>query len=321
MNRLPTLRTLTTDISGWGYYLCTNKEVRPGKNGEFLSLTLQDATGRITARVFDDVDHLKHEFEAGEFVKVQGRSNTYNGRMQMIVDRIRRITVDQDRASGFKEEDCVPSSPRSLDEMWADLETTVSRVTNPFVRALLERIIRDNESKLRIWPAAQTVHHAYRGGFLEHVLQISKVATLLAQIYNADADIVVAGALLHDIGKLQELNYENATAYSREGYMLGHISIGMITVRDASRTIPDFPQALLTQIEHIVLSHHGSLEYGSPVKPMTVEAFILSMADDLDAKVHQVRSAIAEDMGDGEFTGYHQRFGHVIYKGASRIEE
>ncbi len=315
MNRFPSLRKLTADVTGWGFYLCTAKELRPGKNGEFLSLMLQDATGRIAGRVFDDVEHQKHEFEAGEFVKVQGRTSTYNGRLQLVVDRIRRVMPDQDRATGFKEEDCVQSSPRPAEQMWAELEATVSRIGNPFVRALVEKIVGDNEAKLRIWPAAQTVHHAYRGGFLEHVLQIARVATTLADVYRADVDIVVAGAILHDIGKLQELNYDNATAYSREGYMLGHISIGMVMVRDASRAIADFPQALLTQIEHIVLSHHGSMEYGSPVEPMTVEAFILSMADDLDAKIHQVRSAVADDIGDGEFTGFHQRFGHVLYKG------
>ena len=315
MNQFPSLRKLAADVTGWGFYLCTNKELRPGRNGEFLSLMLQDATGRIAGRVFDDVEHLKQEFDAGEFVKVQGRTSTYNGRMQLVVDRIRRVMPEQDRAAGFKEEECVPSAPRPIEEMWAELEAAILGLGNPFVRALVERIVGENEAQLRIWPAAQTVHHAYRGGFLEHILQIARVASMLAQAYRADADIVLAGAVLHDIGKLQELNYDNATAYSREGYMLGHISLGMVMVRDAARAIPEFPQPLLTEIEHIVLSHHGSMEYGSPVEPMTVEAFILSMADDLDAKIHQVRSAVADDLGDGEFTGFHQRFGHVLYKG------
>jgi len=315
MNQFPSLRKLAADVTGWGFYLCTNKELRPGRNGEFLSLMLQDATGRIPGRVFDDVEHVKHEFDAGEFVKVQGRTSTYNGRMQLVVDRIRRVMPDQDRAAGFKEEECVPSAPRPIEEMWAELEARILGVGNPFVRALVEQVVRENEAKMRVWPAAQTVHHAYRGGFLEHILQIARVALMLAEAYRADADIVLAGAVLHDIGKLQELNYDNATAYSREGNMLGHIPLGMVMVRDAARAIPEFPQPLLTQIEHIVLSHHGSMEYGSPVEPMTVEAFILSMADDLDAKIHQMRSAVADDLGDGEFTTFHQRFGRVLYKG------
>jgi 3'-5' exoribonuclease len=141
------------------------------------------------------------------------------------------------------------------------------------------------------------------------------VATALADAYQANRDVVIAGALLHDIGKLQELTYETATSYSREGNLLGHISLGLIMVRDASRAIPDFPPELLAQIEHIVLSHHGSMDFGSPVEPMTVEAFILSMADDLDAKINQVRQAITDDTGEGEFTAYHPRIGRVLYKG------
>jgi 3'-5' exoribonuclease len=315
VNHLPSIRKLTADMSGWMFCLCTAKELRAGKAGDFLSLTLQDATGRISARVFDDVHNLKGEFEAGEFVKLQGRTNLFNGRLQFVVERIRRVHPDHDRATGFREEDLVPSAARSLDEMWAELQTVVTGVANPFLRALLERVVGEHEAQLRIWPAAQLVHHAYRGGFLEHILQIARVATMLADAYQANRDVVIAGALLHDIGKLQELTYETATSYSREGNLLGHISLGLIMVRDASRVIPDFPPELLTRIEHIVLSHHGSMEFGSPVEPMTVEAFILSMADDLDAKVNQVRLAISEDTGEGEFTAYHSRLGRALYKG------
>jgi 3'-5' exoribonuclease len=315
MNRLPPIRKLTADMSGWMFGLCTAKELRAGKSGDFLSLTLQDATGRIAARVFDDVQNLKGEFDAGEFVKLQGRTNLFNGRIQFVVERIRRVHPDQDRAAGFREEDLVASAARPLDEMWAELQTVVSGVGDPFVRALLERVVAEQEARLRVWPAAQVVHHAYRGGFLEHVLQIARVAAMLADAYQANRDIVIAGALLHDIGKLQELTYETATSYSREGNLLGHISLGLILVRDASRTIPDFPPELLTRIEHIVLSHHGSMGFGSPVEPMTVEAFILSMADDLDAKVNQVKQAISEETGESEFTAYHSRLGRVLYKG------
>jgi 3'-5' exoribonuclease len=315
MTHLPVLRKLTPELSGWAYYLCSSKEIRPGRNGDFISLTLQDATGRIAGRVFDDVDRARQEFEAGEFVKVQGRTSTYQGKLQIVVERIRRIS-EQDRASGFREEDCVASAPRSADEMWADLEALLRTIANPYVRELCERIACQHEAKLRIWPAAQTVHHAYRGGFLEHVLQVAHVAAWLAETYGADGNVVVAGAVLHDIGKLQELAYETATSYSREGYLIGHIPLGLVMVREAAREIPDFPAALLAEIEHIIVSHHGSREFGSPVEPMTVEAFILSMADDLDAKIHQVRAAVADDLGDGEFTTYHQRFGHVLYKGA-----
>jgi 3'-5' exoribonuclease len=316
MMRLPSISSLTPDLNGWSFYLCTQKELRTGRGGEFLSLTLQDATGRLQARVFDDVARMKEEFDAGEFVKAQGRTSLYNGRLQMVVERIRRVHREQDRESGFREEECVPSAPRDLDEMWAELQALVGRIGNTHVRALVERVVAEQEAKLRVWPAAQVVHHAYRGGFLEHILQIARVSGMLADAYGANRDVVLAGAILHDIGKLEELKYDQATSYSRDGNLLGHISLGWALVRDAARAIPGFPDGLLTEIAHLVLSHHGALELGSPVEPMTVEAFILAMADDLDAKIHQVRSAIAEDQGEGEFTNYQQRLGRVLYKGA-----
>lgn len=308
---------MAPDAVGWGFYFCATKEVRQGRGGEFLSLTLKDVSGAVQARVFDNVTTLKAEFEAGEFVKIQGRASLYNDRLQLVVERIRRVLPDQDRKDGFREEDCVPASPRPLDEMWHELTGLVAGVASPFVRALLERITAEHEARLRIWPAAQTIHHAYRGGFLEHVLQIARVSLHLADLYGADRDIVLAGALLHDVGKLQELEYDGTTVYSRDGRMLGHIAMGLVLVRDAARQVPDFPPVLLTQIEHIVLSHHGAMELGSPVEPMTVEAFILSAVDDLDAKVHQIRAALAEDVGKAEFTAYQPRFERVFFKGSS----
>jgi 3'-5' exoribonuclease len=312
---LPPIRHLTPDSAGVGFFVCTQKDVRPGRNGEFLSLMLQDATGRIVARVFDDVDRLKGEFETGEFVKVRARANVYNDRLQLIVENIRRVHPEQDRSEGFREEDCVIASARPVDEMWAELQGRIAGVTNPFVKQLLETIVAANEAKLRIWPAAQTLHHAYRAGFLEHVLSMANVGEKVASAYGANADLLLAGAILHDIGKLQELDYEMATSYSREGRLVGHIMLGSAVVRDAALAIEGFPPLLLSEIEHLILSHHGCLEYGSPVVPLTVEAFILSFIDDLDAKINMVRQAIRDDTGDGEFTAYHTRLERVFWKG------
>jgi len=289
-----------------------------GRGGEFVAAILQDATGELVARVLDNVDRLKDEFEAGEFVKAQGRLVAFNGRSQFQIDSIRRVMLapdSPDRRDGFREELLVPTAPRPLGEMWAELQQLVASLANPHLRALMQTIVATNEEKLKVWPAARAVHHAYRGGFLEHVLKVADVGRQLAMQYDADADLVVAGALLHDIGKLLELEYDTTTSYTRDGNLIGHITLGTMQVADAIRTIPDFPDALRSALIHLIVSHHGERDHGSPVEPMTVEAYILAAADRLDATVSQVRHALRQNDGTDEFTSYQSRLGRSFWKG------
>ncbi len=313
--RLPLVRAFTPELNGWSYFLCTQKDLRQGRGGDlYLSLTLQDRTGFVRARIFNEVARLKDEFDSGEFVKVQGRTDLFNGRVQLLVEKIRRVNPAQDALQGFREEDCIVSASRPVDEMWAELQELIQHVRDPHIRELLERITTAHAEKLRIWPAALTVHHAYRSGFLEHILSVARSVLVLGAAYGANQDLLTAGALLHDIGKLEELEYEHATRYSREGNLVGHVTLGAMMVRGVIQSIPDFPDVLGTQIEHLIVSHHGHKEFGAPVEPMTVEAMILSAADDLDAKINQVKQAIAED-AEGEFTPYHTRLGRVLWRG------
>lgn len=317
MSRLPRLDSLARDSAGWGFFLCTARELRAGRSGaEFLILTLQDATAQVTAKVFDEVARFAAQFEAGEFVRVEGKGSLYNGQIQLVLSSIRRVHPEQDRREGFREEDCVLSAPRPIDEMWTELTARVAAVEDPHVRVLLTRVLTDHEAQLREWPAAQSVHHAYRGGLLEHLTKMAETGILLARAYGASADLVLAGVVLHDIGKLQELASEaGMAAYTREGNLVGHIALGAILVRDVAAGMSAFPEEIRTHLEHLVLSHHGSREYGSPVEPKTIEAFILASVDELDARINQVRRAVREDTGDGEFTGWHKRLGRVLYKG------
>jgi 3'-5' exoribonuclease len=316
MNRLPRVSEMTPDASGWGYFLCTEREVRAKKNGEMLIFTLQDASGQITAKVLEDAERFKHEFEPGEFVRAEGRVTVYNGQQQLVVSTIRRVHLAQDRQHGFREDDCVLSAPRPLDEMWAELDAHLQAVTDPFLRVLLNRIVADHASELREWPAALQVHHAYRGGLLEHVVRMIGIGRFLARTYGASEDLVTAGVVLHDIGNLQELSYSGGvTSYTREGNLVGHIGLGLILVREAARGISGFPEDLRTHLEHLVLSHHGSKERGSPVEPKTLEAFILSAVDELDSRINQVERAVRDDPGNEEFTAWHRRLGRVLYKG------
>lgn len=314
MATLPPVAELTGASSGWGFFLCARKEVRTGKSGPYLALVLQDTTGEIKAKVFQDVEAMRDEFDAGEFVKVQARGNLFNQHLELVLDKIRRVDAPRDALDGFREEDCIPCAPRPLEEMWQELERHVAGVESPHVRELLTRILAAHGDKLRIWPAAQAVHHAYRGGLLEHVLKILEGVTFMAGAYGANRDVLIAGAILHDIGKLQELSYSVTTDYSVEGNLIGHITLGAQLVRETGRAIAGFPSDVLIQIEHLVLSHHGQRALGSPVEPMTVEAFILAAIDDLDAKIHQVRKHLDADDSDGPFTAYHRRLERVLYK-------
>jgi 3'-5' exoribonuclease len=277
-------------------------------------LGLQDVSGEIGAKVFQDVDQNDAQFDAGEFVAVQGKGNLFNNRLVVIVDKIRRV-IPEDAERGFREEDCILCAPRPIDEMWAELAGRLESVERPELRDLLKRFVERYENRLRVWPAARQVHHAYRSGLLEHILKIMEVAVFLAGQYGASKDMVIAGALLHDIGKLQELSYDVAVNYSVEGNLIGHIAIGAGMLRDEIREIPDFPRDLAVQLEHLILSHHGAKELGSPVEPMTLDAFILSAADDLDAKLHQVRRHISDDSSDNPFTSYHRYLDRVLFKG------
>lgn len=205
--------------------------------------------------------------------------------------------------------------------MWRELQDIVSGVQNPWVRRLLASILERHGERIRVWPAALMVHHAYRGGLLEHILKLAEVGREVAAAYGADPDMIVAGAVLHDVGKIEELAYDEAaaaTTYSARGNLVGHIAIGAALVREAAREIEGFPGEVLTCIEHLVVSHHGERELGSPVEPMSVEAFILSAIDDLDATLHQFRRHVQDDKGEGAFTGYHPRLRRVLLKPSGR---
>lgn len=320
MPRLPKAAQIDGSSQGAGFFLCARKDRRSGRSGAYLVVVLQDISGSIDAKVFQDVENVSQEFDAGEFVAVQGKGNVFNQRVELIVDRIRRV-IPADAAAGFREEDCIPASPRPLDEMWTELEGRVASVSDPGLRALLELAMTQHGPRLKTWPAARQVHHAYRGGLLEHVLKIMEIALPLAHSYGLRSDLIVAGAFFHDIGKLEELTYDPAIDYSVAGNLVGHIVIGARMLHDLARAVATLSPEALIELEHLILSHHGSKELGSPVKPMTPEAILLAAADDLDAKLQQVRQHIADDTGPGPFTSYHRYLERVLLKPRQRATD
>ena len=286
-----------------GSFLVESKEIRQKKTGElYLSLILGDRTGELDAKMWDNVADVLDTFERDDFVAVKGLVQVYHNRPQLTIHKIQRMA---DGEAEFA--DYFPSSKRDPGEMWLELREIVNGIANPHLRALLEAMLDDEDigRRYRLAPAAKQIHHAFLGGLIEHVLSLCALARVTAAHYRADLDLLLTGVVLHDIGKIYELNYERGFSYSTDGQLIGHISIAMRIVADKLRGLPEFPPTLRTLVEHMVLSHHGHLEFGSPKLPQLPEALLLHYLDDLDSKMEAMRALIENDRQvDGCFTAY-----------------
>jgi 3'-5' exoribonuclease len=282
-----------------GFFAASSKQTRTTKNGaQYITLHLGDRTGQIEARVWDNAEI--HPFDNGDVVAVKGQVCRYNDKLQVKVDKIR--SADQRDAGQWELEDFAPRTERDIDEMWTELEAWVASFTDPDLKALVEAFLRDDEvaAALRHAPAAKALHHAWIGGLLEHVLSLMGLCDLVAHHYpHINRDLLLTGVVLHDIGKLRELEWGTSFEYSLEGQLLGHITIGMGMIEKKIVGLPGFPPAKRILVEHLVLSHHGRYEYGSPKLPMTPEAIMLHYLDDLDAKMQTVRAEFARNEASG----------------------
>jgi 3'-5' exoribonuclease len=279
-----------------GYFAAASKSVRTKKDGShYFALTLSDSSGHIEARVWTAAD--AGDFDSGDVVKVRGQVCRYNERLQINIDRVRRAAPGEYNLGDF-----VPTTDRDIDAMWTELEAWVASFTDPHLKALLEAFLRDESvaGALRQAPAAKALHHAWIGGLLEHILSLMGLCDLVAHHYpHINRDLLLTGVVLHDIGKLRELAWGTSFEYSVEGQLLGHITIGLGMIERKIGAIPDFPPAKRLLVEHLVLSHHGKYEYGSPKLPMTPEAIMLHYLDDLDAKMQTVRAEFARNEAGG----------------------
>ncbi|MEO8368784.1 MAG: HD domain-containing protein [Candidatus Solibacter sp.] len=285
-------------------FLVQSKEIRQKKGGElYLSLFLADRTGELDAKMWDNVNDVLNEVERDDFVKVKGIIQVFHNKPQMTIHKMRRMDESEVQFSDY-----FPSSKRDPEDMWRELCGTVAGMNNPHLKGLLEAFLNDEDiaRRYRIAPAAKQIHHAFLGGLIEHVLSVCGMAKAAAAHYaNIDYDLLITGAILHDIGKIYELNYERGFSYSNEGQLIGHISIAMRMIGDKLRDLPNFPPLVRSLVEHMILSHHGKLEYGSPKLPQFPEALLLHYLDDLDSKMESMRALIENDRQvEGCFTGY-----------------
>jgi 3'-5' exoribonuclease len=285
-------------------FLVHSKEIRQKKSGElYLSLLLGDRTGELDAKMWDNVSEVIDGFDRDDFVKVKGVIQVFHNRPQLTIHKLRRMD-----ASEIEFGDYFPCSRRDSGEMWTALRAIVDGMANPHLKGLVEALLNDEEiaGRYRRAPAAKHIHHAYLGGLLEHVLSLCALARMTAQHYsNVDYDLLLTGVVLHDIGKIYELNYERGFSYSNEGQLLGHMAIALRMMADKLRGLPDFPPLLRSLVEHMILSHHGQLEFGSPKLPQFPEALLLHYIDDMDSKMECMRALIENDRQlEGCFTTY-----------------
>jgi 3'-5' exoribonuclease len=240
------------------------------------------------------------DFSSGDVVKVRGQVCRYKEFLQLNIEKIRRANPGE-----FDLGDYVPRTDRNVDELWAELNRYVESFSDPWLKALLRGFLDDPEiaAALREAPAAKTMHHAWIGGLLEHIVSLLGIADLVAKHYGVHRDLLLAGVVLHDIGKLQELRWGTSFDYTIEGQLLGHITIGISLIERKIAAIPGFPPGLRMLVEHLVLSHHGKYEFGSPKLPMIPEALLLHYLDDIDAKMQTLRSEFARHATAGRGAG------------------
>ena len=285
-----------------GYFALASVQVRERKQGgQYLALTLADKTGSFEARMWEEFAEVVGSCSEGCYVKAQGQISKYQGKFQITLTKLRNAA-----ASEVDPADFLPASQFDVGEMEAELRGYVASFANEDLKRLVLAFLDDPEigGAFRVAPAAKVLHHAWLGGLLEHVLTLVRVCRAAAPFYpEVDGELLVTGAILHDIGKVRELSWKSSFGYTVEGQMIGHISIAQGMLREKVLALAPFPARLHMLVEHMVLSHHGKYEFGSPKLPMTPEAILLSALDDLEAKMQTVRGEFGKAAAHGREPG------------------
>jgi 3'-5' exoribonuclease len=294
-------------------FLVKSKELRNKKaGGQFGLLTLTDRTGEISGQFWDNFEDVWDTFKPDDVIFVRGLVNTQRGKLQMTVHRIRPCSENEIDLTHY-----FPVTKYDVEEMFAEMMQIINALGNPFLRQLLTTIFADKHtvSKFKRAPAARSMHHPFLGGLLEHTLSLVKLCRTVGSHYEGlDVDLLITGGVLHDFGKIDELSYERGTTYTNDGQMIGHLVMETIMVSEQISRIPSFPEELRRHLLHLLLAHHGKLEYGSPKLPVTPEALMLAYLDDLDSKVEAMQRLIAEPHASGDWTRMTQMFDRAIYR-------
>ncbi|MCL2373210.1 MAG: HD domain-containing protein [Defluviitaleaceae bacterium] len=295
------------------HYLCKQKQSQKTRAGKtYYALKLQDRTGAIDAKVWELTSDIQN-FEEGDVVKIDANVQSYNNELQIKINKLRKSTEGE-----YSDTDYIPVTEKDIEAMFAQLTGMIKSIENKFVKTLLENIILKDETRMQLLKthsAAKHMHHSCKGGLLEHTVSIAEICDFMCGRYrHINRDILMAGALLHDIGKLYELSPLPQNDYTDDGQMLGHIIIGLELVAIEIQKIPGFPHQLGSLIKHLIISHHGEYEYGSPKLPSTPEAMLLHYADNMDAKLKTFEEVLDKDNTPGPWAGYQKALARYIRK-------
>jgi 3'-5' exoribonuclease len=301
-------------------FVVVSKQAKPKKSGEiYLALTLADRTGHLDAKMWDNVaDHI-NVFEQDDFVKVRGLLNKFNGRFQLTVHKVRSM---QESEVDF--DDYLPRTTKDVGELWRTLGDFVESFQDAHLKALLRAFMADPkiEQAYKNAPAAKTLHHAFIGGLLDHVVSLFKLCDLACRNYpeTINRDLLLTGAFLHDIGKIHELTFARSFSYTTRGQLLGHMIIELEMLQEKLAHLPEFPAEYKTLIEHMIISHHGKYEFGSPKMPMFPEALMLHYLDDLDSKIESMRAHFQREP-DSEWTTYNPSLERPLLNSKKFLEQ
>jgi len=293
-------------------FVVVAKQIKPKKTGEpYLALTLGDRSGQIEAKMWDNVDEVLDAFEQDDFLKVKGLINKYKQRFQLTIHKLRKLGDGE-----IEFDDYLPKTTKNIDVLWQTLVDFVGTFQNPHLKTLVQAFMSDPEiaSAYRSAPAAKTLHHAYIGGLLDHVVSLFRSCDLMCRNYpQVNRDLLLTGAFLHDIGKIHELTFKRSFSYTTKGQLLGHMIIELEMLQAKLALVPGFPGEMKTMVEHLIISHHGEYEFGSPKLPMFPEALMLHYLDDLDSKMEAMRAHFEREAGlDGPWTSYNASLGRPL---------
>ena len=293
-------------------FVVVAKQIKPKKTGEpYLALTLGDRSGQLEAKMWDNVEEVLEAFEQDDFLKVKGLINKYKQRFQLTIHKLRKLGDSE-----IEFADYLPKTTKDIDELWRTLSDFVSGFQNQYLKTLVQAFMADPviAAAYRNAPAAKTLHHAFIGGLLDHVVSLFRSCDLISRNYpQINRDLVFTGAFLHDIGKIHELTYNRSFSYTTKGQLLGHMIIELEMLQSKLVQVPGFPEELKTLVEHLIISHHGQYDFGSPKLPMFPEALMLHYLDDLDSKMEAMRAHFErESTLDGPWTSYNASLGRPL---------